>query len=220
MKSLNKFKHYISQNKIIILTIHPNVKSYILLGEMDSSRTRWITKILKYDVEIYPTKVVRERALCKQLAKDQRPEHIMIIKVENKNEELMEVLEETKNWITLCIYFDNGRLTSRINASQRIRLRINSLNYYKIDDVLYRKNHDGMLSRCIYLEKISKVLKEFHSVFFEGHYSGYTIVVIFYRHVFIGLPCTQIHFKLLKNMINITYLWEGEEWYPCHYNLS
>ena len=47
MKSLNNFRHYISQNKILVLTIHPDVRGYIQQGEMDSSRVIWIIKILK-----------------------------------------------------------------------------------------------------------------------------------------------------------------------------
>lgn len=45
MKALNKFKHYVSQNKILVFTIHSNFKSYILQGEMDQGRAGQITKI-------------------------------------------------------------------------------------------------------------------------------------------------------------------------------
>ena len=68
-----------------MLTIHPDVISYILQGEMDSCRVEWITKILKYDVEIHSTKVVKGRALCKQLVKDKSFEHIMIFEVETQD---------------------------------------------------------------------------------------------------------------------------------------
>jgi len=70
MKSLNMFKHYISQNTIIVVTIHLDIQSYIMQGDMDSSIARWITKILQYNVEIHPKKVVKGRTLCKQLVED------------------------------------------------------------------------------------------------------------------------------------------------------
>jgi len=72
----------------------------------------------------------------------------MIFEVETQYRKLIEVLEEPKNWITqLFIYFDSGRLSYELNASQRIRFRLNTLNYCKIDYVLYKKHHDGMLLR-------------------------------------------------------------------------
>lgn len=53
-----------------MLTIHLDVRSYIMQGEMDSGRDGWITKIIQYNIEIHPTKVVKGRALCTQLVED------------------------------------------------------------------------------------------------------------------------------------------------------
>lgn len=39
-------------------------------GEMGEEKPRWISKILKYDVEIWSTKLIRGRALCEQLANE------------------------------------------------------------------------------------------------------------------------------------------------------
>ena len=67
-------------------------------------------------------------------------------------------------------------LPVELNASQRCRFKLNALNYCMIDNVLYRKNHDGMLLRCISLKKVVEVLQEFHFGIFGGHFSGYTMV--------------------------------------------
>jgi len=63
LKALSKLKHYVAQSKILVLTIHLDVKSYIMQGDMGEGRPRWISKILKYDVEIHPTKPIRGRTL-------------------------------------------------------------------------------------------------------------------------------------------------------------
>lgn len=88
MKALNKFKHYISQNKIILLTIHLVVKSYIMQGELDFDKVRWITKVLQYNTKIHLTKVNKGIPLYKQLVEDQISEYIMIIEAECENREL------------------------------------------------------------------------------------------------------------------------------------
>jgi len=82
LKALGKLKHYIAQNKILILTIHPDVRSYIMQGEIGEGRPSWISKILKYDVEIQPTKLIKVRALCEQLAKPTTSDEGMICFIE------------------------------------------------------------------------------------------------------------------------------------------
>lgn len=58
-----------AQNKMLVLTIHPDVRSYIMQGEMGEGRPIWVSKILKYDGEIRPTKIIRERALYEWIAR-------------------------------------------------------------------------------------------------------------------------------------------------------
>lgn len=67
MKGLKKFKHYVSHNKILIYTIHPNIRNYIIQGKLGEGRVGWITKIMEFDVEIKPTKLIRGWALCKNM---------------------------------------------------------------------------------------------------------------------------------------------------------
>jgi len=38
MKGLKNFKHYVSHNKIIIYTIHPDVKNYVIQGEIGEGK--------------------------------------------------------------------------------------------------------------------------------------------------------------------------------------
>jgi len=59
MKGLKKFKHYVSQNTILIYTIHLDVRNYIIQGELGEEKASWITKIMECNVEIKPTKLVR-----------------------------------------------------------------------------------------------------------------------------------------------------------------
>lgn len=68
MKGLNKFKHYLSQNKIFIYTIHLDVRNYIMQGELGEGKIGWITKIMEYDVEINPTNLIKGWALCQNMA--------------------------------------------------------------------------------------------------------------------------------------------------------
>lgn len=50
MKGLKKFKHYVSHNKILVYTIHPDVRNYVIQGEIGEGKVGWITKIMEYDI--------------------------------------------------------------------------------------------------------------------------------------------------------------------------
>jgi len=63
-----------------------------------------------------------------------------------------------------------------MNASQRRRFKIHAQNYIEIDQMLYKRNHDGVLLRCVTATKIAELIDEFHFETSGGHYSDYTTV--------------------------------------------
>jgi len=69
MRGLKKFKHYVSHNKILVYTIHLNVRNYVIQGELGEGEASWITRIMEYDVETKPTKIIKVRSLCENIAK-------------------------------------------------------------------------------------------------------------------------------------------------------
>jgi len=59
MKGLKKFKNYISHNRILVFTIHLDVRNYVIQRDLGEGKTSWITKIIEYDIEIKPTKMIK-----------------------------------------------------------------------------------------------------------------------------------------------------------------
>jgi len=68
MKGLEKFKHYVSHNRILVFTIHLDVRNYVIQGDLGEGKAGWITKIMEYDIEIKPTKLIRGRDLYENIA--------------------------------------------------------------------------------------------------------------------------------------------------------
>jgi len=67
MRGLKKFKHYVSKNKILVYTIHPDVRNYVIQIELGEGKVGWITRIIEYDIEIKLTKLIRGRALYENI---------------------------------------------------------------------------------------------------------------------------------------------------------
>lgn len=55
MEGLEKFRHYVG--KILVYTIHPDVRSYAIQGELGEGKVGWAIRFFVFDVEIKPTKL-------------------------------------------------------------------------------------------------------------------------------------------------------------------
>lgn len=70
VKELKKFRHFIAYNKTAMYLAHPAVQEYIMEGDITKRRANWITKILDYDVDIRPTKIICGQGLCKYIVQE------------------------------------------------------------------------------------------------------------------------------------------------------
>ena len=58
------------------------------------------------------------------------------------------------------------------NSKQRRALRLKSAAYLIVDGILFRKNYDGVLLRCLEKEDAKRVITELHDGPAGGHFSG------------------------------------------------
>ena len=68
LKALNIFRIYILHSKIISYVPNAVVKDILTQPYNEGKRGKWIAKIMEYDVEIRPTKLVKGQGLEKLLA--------------------------------------------------------------------------------------------------------------------------------------------------------
>jgi hypothetical protein len=57
---------------------------------------------------------------------------------------------------------------------ERRTLKMNSNQYALIADVLFRRNYDGMLLRCVDEKRYQELMKEFHKGICGGHFAPTT----------------------------------------------
>ena len=76
MKSL---RIYILHAKIIAYVPSAAVKDVLTQPDIDGKRAKWIAKLIEFDVEVKPTKLVKGLGLSKLMAKencDRKPEKL------------------------------------------------------------------------------------------------------------------------------------------------
>jgi hypothetical protein len=67
VKDLNSFRVYVLHSKVIAYVPSVAVKKIIIQPDIEGKHNKWIAKILEFDLEIRPTKMVKGRGLAKLL---------------------------------------------------------------------------------------------------------------------------------------------------------
>ena len=67
VKYLKTFRVYVLHSKVTAYVPSASVKDILVQPDIDGKRGRWIAKILEFDLEIKPTKLVKGQGLAKIL---------------------------------------------------------------------------------------------------------------------------------------------------------
>jgi hypothetical protein len=67
VKSLKYFKVYVFHSKVTAYVPSAYVKDILVQPDIDGRRGRWIARILEFDLEIKPTKLIKGQGLSKLL---------------------------------------------------------------------------------------------------------------------------------------------------------
>ena len=68
VKALKFFRIYVLHSKVVSFVPNAAVKDVLTQPDSEGKRGKWIAKIMEYDVEIRPTKLVKGQGLAKLLA--------------------------------------------------------------------------------------------------------------------------------------------------------
>ena len=69
IKSLKTFRIYILHAKVLAYVPSATVKDVLTQPDIDGKRAKWISKIIEFDIEVNPTKLVKGKGLYKLMAK-------------------------------------------------------------------------------------------------------------------------------------------------------
>ena len=68
--SLKTFRIYILHAKVLAYVPSATVKDVLTQPDIDGKRAKWISKLIEFDVEVKPTKLVKGLGLAKLMAKE------------------------------------------------------------------------------------------------------------------------------------------------------
>jgi hypothetical protein len=175
VKALKSFRVYVLHSKITAYVPSTSVKDILIQPDIDGRRGKWIAKILEFDLEIKPTKLVKEQGLSKLL--DESNCRALGINFINEQAESSNKSSQGDLPLAACAWYKDIlcflqelRPPDGMEKSKARALKLKVVIYCLIDQALYWKDPLGVLLRCLDLQQAQKVMFDFHSSLCGGHH--------------------------------------------------
>eukprot|EP00253_Pinus_taeda_P031091 PITA_31091 len=168
-KAIKYFRPFLLKTHTKVIVSFPAVRNLLIQKYVGEKRANWITALQEYDLEIKPASIVRGQGFCKMLA---GASHIP--KSSSEEVQTYEVsLNDIESLYADTIYYlKNGYAPAHLDHTKKRAMRLKAKQYQLIDDVLFKRNYDFVLLRCLEKTESEKVLPELHDGPAGGHYAG------------------------------------------------
>ena len=119
--------------------------------DLGEKRTHWVTTLQEYDLEIKPLKIVRGQGLCKLAAwsADSSESDLHFFSKPSLFErEFFPISTAPDSWYDdIKFFLLHGNAPEHLDPCNKRDLRLISAPYQLIDNILFRKNFEGVLLR-------------------------------------------------------------------------
>ena len=177
-KSVKHYRPYILKSRTKVILMYAAIRNVLVQKEFREKRDHWMTALQEYDLEIKPTKIVRGQGLCWLTSQSNDPENQQADweQEEATPTSFVNALETAaSDWYDHIIFFlHNGFSPETLDPKKCRALRLKSAPYQLIDNVLFRKNYEGVFLRCLEKDQTNDFLFQFHAGPTGGHFSGDT----------------------------------------------
>jgi hypothetical protein len=180
VKALNSFIVYVLHSRVIAYVPSATVKEIFIQPDIDRKISKWIAKLLEFDLEIRPTKSVKGQGLGKLLdesnfstlgvnfihscSENQQAE------ITDKGPQILSALENCTWYKDIIFFLQNLQPPSGMEKNKVRALKLKSIKYYLVDQVLYWKDPLGVLLRCLDPQEAQKIMSDFHDSLCGGHH--------------------------------------------------
>jgi hypothetical protein len=160
-----------------VIVPHYAVRILLVQKYIGEKRAQWVIVLQEYDLEIKPANIIHGQGLCKLVTQtiDSKYDNDCDNQETEHTQEVC-VIHDVSNlkYSYLIYYLTHGTSPLHFNAKNKHSLRIKEIQYQLVNGILFRKNYDSMLLRCLEKEEVDKVLFDLHDGTAGGHFGGDT----------------------------------------------
>jgi hypothetical protein len=226
VKALKSFRVYVLHSKVIAYVPSASVKDILIQPDIDGRRSKWIAKILEFDLEIKPTKLVKGKGLAKLLAESNcKVLGVNFINIcsEVQQAELSDGSPQGSlplaecTWYADIIYFlQELKPPDGMGKSKARDLKLKAVRYFLIDQVLHWRDPLGVLLRCLNPQETQRVMFDFHSSLCGGTISRRPQPTKFSGLGTTGPPYSLMSAEKSEPTSNVNNSQESNNSNPCH----
>jgi hypothetical protein len=169
VKVVSYFRNYILTSHVIAYVPYPPIKMMLSQQLREGRWANWLAKLQEYDIEIKPLKVVKGQGLCKLIG------GIEVINIDLSNDKSLvtqdEMIARSEWYKNIVFYLKSGQFPVGMTTKERRSLKMKSNAYVLIYGILFQRNFDGMLLRCLSHSKSIEIMKEIHEGICGGHFA-------------------------------------------------
>jgi hypothetical protein len=180
VKALKSFRVYVLQSEITAYVPSSAVKEILVQPDCEGKRGKWITKILEYDLTIKPTQLIKGQGLAK-LMTESNCKAIGLYHLSDKAHDSSFQIEETNSqvnnkyvsspWYKDIIFFLlNFQSPPELDKSKFRSLKLRAVKYCIIDQILFWKDPNGFLLRCVDEKEAEQIFHDLHHGVCGGHH--------------------------------------------------
>jgi hypothetical protein len=159
VKALKAFRVYVLHSRVTAYIPSASVKDILIQPDIDGRRGKWIAKILEFDLEIKPTKLVKGQGLTKLLAESNcKALGVSFINACSGNQQAESPNKSSQGGLSLAectwyrdiLYFlQELKPLEGMGKSKARALNIKVVRYCLIDQVLHWRDPLGLFLRCL-----------------------------------------------------------------------
>jgi hypothetical protein len=154
VKALKSFRVYVLHSRVIAYVPSTVVKEILIQPDIDGKRSKWIAKLLEFDLEIKPTKLVKGQGLAKLLvesncsalgvnfihscSENQQAE------ITDRGSQIISALENYSWYKDIIFFLQNLQPPSGMEKNKVRALKLKSIKYFLVDQILYWKDPLGV----------------------------------------------------------------------------
>jgi hypothetical protein len=168
VKEVAHFRMYILNSRVIAYVPSSPVKMLLSQQLREGKWANWLAKIHKYDIEIKTLKDIKGQGLFNLIANSDFMDGMISISVG-------EPLDDSEWYKDIVFYLRFGKFHFTMNPKERRTLKMKENQYVLIAYILFRRNYDGILLRCVDENQAHKLMREFHEGICSGQFARISI---------------------------------------------
>lgn len=172
-KAVKHYRPFLLKAHTKVIVPFSTVRQLLLQRELGEKRENWVTALQEYDLEIKPAKIVRGQGFCRLLSGGFNIPESEDTDHEQEINQISTTNSESQ-YADLIFYLKNGYAPPNLSYKNKRAIILKEFFFTIINDVIFRKNYDSILLRCLEKPEAQKVLQELHDGPAGGHFGADT----------------------------------------------